>query len=305
MVVKRAIYALADSPGFTRWISDKGMRWGFARRFIAGERLDEVFPAVAELNRAGMMVTLDYLGESVEDVEATREAARAYCGILDEIDARDDIRASISMKLTQLGLDISTEVARENVETIVRRAAELDNFVRIDMESSDVTEETLQIFKALRPDFPNLGVCVQSYLYRTADDVRELNEMGAELRLCKGAYNEPPEVAWQEREKVDESFRELAELLLLEGHYPAFATHDDALIRHIQQFAEEHGIGKDAYEFQMLYGIRRDYQKEIVDAGYNLRIYVPFGTQWCPYFMRRIAERPANAWFVARAMIFG
>lgn len=302
MVLKRAIHALADSSRFTAWASDKGMRWGFARRFIAGETLDEALPAIQELRDQGMTVTLDYLGESVEDEAATRATTTEYCEILRELSRRDNI-ASISLKPTQLGLSIGTDLAAENIGTIAAEARELDNFVRIDMEGSSTTEATLQVFKSLRPEYPNLGVVVQSYLYRTEKDVRELNAIGARLRLCKGAYQEPAEVAYQDKADVDANYVQLAELLLREGAYPAFATHDHRIVDHIIEFTDRHRISGDEFEFQMLYGVRRDYQREIVRRGYRLRVYVPFGRQWFPYFMRRIAERPANVVFVLRAML--
>ncbi len=301
---KRAIYALADSPRFTRWISDRGMRWGFAQRFIAGEALDESLPAVAELRERGMQVTLDYLGEAVHDEAATQTATRAYCDILDRI-AAEGIGASISLKPTQLGLAVSTQLAATNIARIVRRAGDLDNFVRIDMEGSPTTEATLAAFKQLRAEYDNLGTVVQSYLYRTQKDVRELNAIGGKLRLCKGAYKEPPELAYQDKADVDANYIKLAELLLQEGNEPAFATHDHRIIEHLMDYVQRHGISRDSFEFQMLYGVRRDYQQRIVDGGYRIRIYVPFGCEWCPYFMRRIAERPANAMFVLRAMLGG
>lgn len=302
MPLKRAIYALADSPRVTNWIAERGMRWGFARRFIAGETLEEALPAVEALRKQGMFVTLDLLGESVHDAAATEAATDAYCAVLDTIEARGRL-ASISLKPTQLGLAISPDLARRNIGRIAQRAAELDNFVRIDMEDSSTTAATLEVYKSLRPSYPNLGVVVQSYLYRTEADVRALNAIGAKLRLCKGAYKEPASVAFQDKADVDRNYVALAELLLQEGHSPAFATHDHRIIEHIVQYAERNGIGRDRFEFQMLYGVRRDYQQRIVDDGFSIRIYVPFGREWCPYFMRRIAERPANAMFVLRALV--
>lgn len=303
-MIKSTIHALADNLRFTDWIARRGMQWGFAHRFIAGEALDEAMPAVQELRDRGMAVTLDFLGESVHDRDATRVATDTYCEILDELHRRGNI-ASISLKPTQIGLSIDADLARENIGKIAARADEFDNFVRIDMEDSSTTEATIEVYKSLRPEYPNLGTVVQSYLYRTEKDVRDINAIGGKLRLCKGAYDEPEEVAFQDKADVDASYVKLAELLLDEGTYPAFATHDHRIIDHIVAYAERKGVPNDAYEFQMLYGVRRDYQQQIVDRGFRLRIYVPFGTEWCPYFMRRIAERPANAWFVLRAMIGG
>ncbi len=303
-MLKRAVYSLADKPGFTAWVSRHGMRWGFAQRFIAGEAIDDVWPALQELRDDNMAVTLDYLGESVDDVDATRVVTATYCAILDELSARDNA-ASVSLKPTQVGLAISTELARENIGKIVAHAQQLGNFVRVDMEDSPTTAATLDVFTSLRADYDNVGVVVQSYLHRTAADVRELNAIGAQLRLCKGAYKEPAAVAYQAKSEVDGNYIKLAELLLQEGNYPAFATHDDRIVDHITSYVERSGIARDRFEFQMLYGVRRDYQREIAAAGYNVKIYVPFGAEWCPYFMRRIAERPANALFVMRALVGG
>lgn len=319
MVLKRTIYALADSPAFTGWISDKGMKWGFARRFIAGETLEETFPSVEELRRDGLLVTLDYLGESVHDEAETRQVVETYCSMLDDIDRRGreegspaprptplgSALTSISLKPTQIGLAIDRDLAQRNIGRIAEHARTHNNFVRIDMEDSPTTQATIEMFTSLRAEYDNLGVVVQSYLHRTEKDVRALNAIGAKLRLCKGAYKEPASVAYQDKSEVDASYIRLAELLLQEGTYPAFATHDHRIIDHIRDYAARNGIDRDRYEFQMLYGVRRDYQLQIARDGFNIRIYVPFGQQWCPYFMRRIAERPANAWFVARAMLGG
>jgi len=302
MVVRRAIYALADSPVVTRWVSDKGMRWGFARRFIAGESLEEALSSVAELRSRGMRVSLDYLGEAVRDEAATRTVTATYCSILERI-AKGGIGASISLKPTQLGLAIDPALARDNIGVIAARARELNNFVRIDMEDSSTTQATLDMFRSLRAEYDNIGTVVQSYLRRTEQDVRDLNAIGAKLRLCKGAYKEPAEVAFQDKREVDANYIRLAELLLREGTFPAFATHDHRIIEHIIETVQRERISPDDFEFQMLYGVRRDYQSRIVEAGYHIRIYVPFGKQWFPYYMRRIAERPANAMFVVRAML--
>jgi len=303
-MLKRAVYALADKPGLTAWVSRHGMRWGFAQRFIAGEAIDDVWPAIQELRDENMSVTLDYLGESVNDVDATRIVTDTYCAILDELKQRDNA-ASVSLKPTQVGLSIDTELARDNIGKIVAHAQELGNFIRVDMEDSSATAATLDVFKSLRSEYDNVGVVVQTYLHRTEADVRELNAIGAQLRLCKGAYKEPAAVACQAKSEVDGNYIKLAELLLQEGNYPAFATHDDRIVDHITNYVERHGIARDRFEFQMLYGVRRDYQREIAAAGYNIKIYVPFGAEWCPYFMRRIAERPANALFVMRALLRG
>jgi proline dehydrogenase len=304
MPARRIIYALADSPRFTGWISRHGMRWGFARRFIAGESLEEALAAVRELNAKDLYTTLDYLGESVTDEAATRAAAQTYCKILDTI-AETQVGASVSMKLSQLGQEIGDDLVSENLHVILTKAAELDNFVRIDIEDSSTTERTMNTMKQVRAEFTNVGVAVQSYLRRSEQDIRELNVIDAQVRLCKGAYKEPADVAYQKKSEVDESYKRLASMLLDDGNYPAFATHDPRMIEHVIEYAERNSIGADRYEFQMLYGIRRDEQVNLVKSGYGMRVYVPYGEQWCPYFMRRIAERPANAMFVMRAMVKG
>jgi proline dehydrogenase len=301
-MIRRTIHALADNQRFTGWLSRRGMQWGFARRFIAGESLDEAFPAVRELNDAGLNVTLDYLGEAVHDEEATREAARIYCEMLDSI-AGSDVRASISLKLSQLGQEISNELTEQNLRTILVRAAERDNFVRIDIEDSSTTQRTVDTLAAVHADFVNVGMAIQAYLRRSAQDIADLNAIGAQVRLCKGAYQEEADVAFTDKSEVDASYQRLATALLEDGNYPAFATHDPRMIAHVIAEAERLGRGPDDFEFQMLYGIRRDEQVDLVKRGYRMRVYVPFGTQWCPYFMRRIAERPANAFFVMRAMV--
>ena len=303
-MIKRTIHALADSPGFTGWLSRRGMQWGFARRFIAGETLEEVLPAVGELNGKGLNVTLDYRGEAVTDEAATREAAEIYRRMLDTI-AASDVRASISLKLSQLGQEIGDALTEENLRLILTRAAELDNFVRIDIEDSSTTQRTVDTLKAVRPDFQNVGIAIQSYLRRSEKDIADLNAIGAQVRLCKGAYQEEADVAFTDKSEVDASYKRLTTMLLEEGNYPAFATHDPAMIDHVIHEAERLGKGSDDFEFQMLYGIRRDAQVDLVEEGYRMRIYVPFGSQWCPYFMRRIAERPANTLFIMRAMVKG
>jgi len=301
-MIRRTIHALADNQSFTGWLSRRGMQWGFARRFIAGESLDEAYPAVRELNAAGLNVTLDYLGEAVHDEQATRDATGIYCEMLDSI-ATSDVRASISLKLSQLGQEISNELTEENLRTILVRAAERDNFVRLDIEDSTTTQRTVDTLKAVRADFLNVGMAIQAYLRRSAQDIAELNAIGAQVRLCKGAYQEEADVAFTDKSEVDASYQRLATALLEDGNYPAFATHDPRMIAHVIAEAERLGRGPDDFEFQMLYGIRRDEQIDLVKRGYRMRVYVPFGTQWCPYFMRRIAERPANAFFVMRAMV--
>jgi len=250
-----------------------------------------------------MSATLDYLGESVRNREEAEAAADVYLRLIDRI-AAEGLEANVSLKLTQMGQDIDEAFLRENVGRILDRAREREIFVRFDMESSAYTERTLDFFGKLWAEgYRNVGVVLQSYLYRSEGDVRRMNELGARVRLCKGAYKEPETVAFPEKRDVDANYVRLMKLLLAEGNYPGIATHDEAMIRATKAFAAERGIGTEAFEFQMLYGIRRDLQRQIVAEGYKLRIYVPFGEAWYPYLMRRLAERPANVFFVLDSIL--
>lgn len=272
-----------------------------AARFVAGERLDDALTTARALNEGGFRVTLDYLGESVTERHEARRAGEAYERSLEAID-ESDARSTISLKLTQLGLELDESFCADNLRRIVRRAAELDNFVRIDMESSAFTGATLRLFRRVFAEHRNVGMVIQSYLRRSERDVRALVELGAPVRLCKGAYDEPASVAYQKKSEVDASFVRLMRLLLDGGAPTAIATHDGAMIDATRRHAARNGIGEEAFEFQMLYGVRRDLQARLVQEGYGMRIYVPYGDQWYPYFMRRMAERPANLWFVLRAL---
>ncbi|MFQ5679552.1 MAG: proline dehydrogenase family protein [Gemmatimonadota bacterium] len=272
-----------------------------ARRFVAGDTLEETLERVRELNQRGFQVTLDYLGESVTEREEAARAAEAYRESLDRI-ARSPADSTLSLKLTQLGLDVDERFCTENLERIVARAAERDNFVRIDMEDSRHTEATLRIFRRVFEKYRNVGIVIQAYLHRSEEDVAELIRLGAPVRLCKGAYDEPPSAAYQRKVEVDRSFVRLMAMLLDGGAPTAIATHDEKMIEATRRHATEMGISKDAYEFQMLYGVRRAYQNHLLAEGFRMRIYVPYGSEWYPYFMRRMAERPANLWFVLRAM---
>lgn len=274
-----------------------------ARRFVAGEKPEDAIRAARALDQAGMPVSLDYLGESVRSREEARAAADVYLGLLDRI-AADRLRANVSLKLTQMGQDIDDEFLRHNLGRVLDRAAQHDIFVRLDMESSEYTQRTLDFFRRLWGEgVRHVGVVIQSYLYRSEADVRWLNELGARVRLCKGAYSEPETAAFPEKADVDANFVRLMRLLLSEGRYAGIATHDPAMIRATQEYARERGFPPSAYEFQMLYGVRRDLQQRLVRAGYNLRVYVPFGEAWYPYLMRRMAERPANLLFLLNAVL--
>jgi proline dehydrogenase len=268
-------------------------------RFVAGETLSEAIDAARKLNAAGMTATLDYLGESVSTAAEAGVAAMQYVAILHGIE-RAGVQCNASLKLTQMGLDVDRALCARNVERIVAQAGQFGNFIRIDMEGSDYTQVTLDIFKDLFARHNNVGVVIQSYLYRSEADIGELNELGARVRLCKGAYNEPANVAFPDKADVDKNYVALMQMLLSEGNYPGIATHDEKMIAATRDYAARHGIGPERFEFQMLYGIRRDLQEQIVRDGYRLRIYVPYGEEWYPYMMRRMAERPANILFVLR-----
>jgi len=281
-----------------------------ARRFVVGETLDEALGAVGDLNRDGIIATLDQLGEDVMTPQEARQSTAGVTGILDGIQ-RAGVKSNLSLKLTQMGLRVDPQLCQENLEVVLQRASDLGNFVRIDMEGSDVTDVTFRLYDKARERHPNVGIVVQSYLRRTERDLRErLIPAGASVRLCKGAYNEPPDLAFPQKSEVDASFKRLADLLLSpearsRGVRTAIATHDEAMIRHVKDKVARGEIGKGDFEFQMLYGIRRDLQRSLAKEGHTVRIYVTFGTQWYPYFMRRLAERPANVLFLAKNVFRG
>jgi proline dehydrogenase len=296
---------LSRSSTLKRLASSYGMATpqSFARRFIAGEQVADAIAAARVLQARGLFISLDYLGESVTTTSQASAATREYVRLIDDIVA-SDIERNISLKLSQLGLAIDRATCVDNMRRILEPARHHDFFVRIDMEQSDHTEVTLEVFETLwNLEYRNIGVALQSYLYRTDQDLRRLNELGARVRLVKGAYREPAAVAYQQKADVDAAYLRQMRLLLDHGTYPAFATHDVALLDEIKAYAAERNITRDRYEFQMLYGIRRDLQSSFVAEGYRMRIYVPFGREWFPYFMRRLGERPANVLFVLRAIL--
>jgi proline dehydrogenase len=270
-----------------------------ARRFVAGETLDDAIEAGREVNRAKRSASLDLLGENVSDEAGARRAAQEYVAIFDRI-AREKLDANVSLKLTQLGLDIGKPLCQELLEGIVAHAAGLENFVRVDMEGSTYTQRTVEITKRVRAKYSNVGTVMQAYLYRAEQDIKDLLNVGCRLRLCKGAYKEPPDIAFPKKADVDANYVKLMELLLSSGIYHGIATHDPAMIQATKIFVRERNIGREQFEFQMLYGIRPDLQNRLVREGYRLRVYIPFGTDWFPYFMRRLAERPANLLFFLR-----
>ena len=295
---------LARSVTLKRLASQYGMTPnGFARRFIAGETVHEAIEAARTLHGRGMLVALDYLGESVSTTKAAAAATREYAQLIETIVA-SGIERNVSLKLTQLGLTIDRATCVDNLRRILEPAKQHDFFVRIDMESSQYTQLTIDVFETLwRLEFRNIGIALQSSLHRTEQDVRRMNELGARVRLVKGAYKEPAAVAFQQKADVDAAYTRQMRLLLDHGVYPAIATHDEAIIAETRAYAAERKLASDKYEFQMLYGIRRDLQASLVAAGYRMRVYIPFGKEWFPYFMRRLGERPANVGFVLRALL--
>lgn len=273
-----------------------------ASRFVAGDTLEHALEVAGRLNAGGIRVTLDRLGENVTSLEEAAVSRDMYLRTLGEIASRG-IEGNVSIKLTQFGMDLSEEACLANVEKLAARAAEIGNFVRVDMESSEYVDRTLHLVEDLHGRYSSVGTVIQAYLYRSRKDVERLSDRGIRIRLCKGAYLEPPSVAFRHKADVDRSYLELARLLLERGTNPAFATHDEKLIREIERTARERGIAPANFEFQMLYGIRRDIQRRLVAEGYRLRLYVPFGEAWYPYFMRRLAERPANLLFLLRNLL--
>ncbi len=287
-----------------RWMEQSPRAASLTSRFIAGTRIEDALAVTKRLNEAGISTTLDSLGESVSTLQEAEAARDVYLQLLNEIHRRR-LRANVSLKLTQLGIDVSEAGCWENVRRIACRAAELNDFVRVDMESSAYTERTLALVCGLHADGAHIGAVIQSYLYRSEKDVEDLIRLRIRVRLCKGAYDEPPAVAFLKKSQVDANYEKLARLLLLHGEYPALATHDEKLLRAAIRFATDNGVARDAYEIQMLYGIRRDLQMNLAARGHRVRVYVPFGKAWYPYFMRRLAERPANVYFVARNLLRG
>lgn len=270
-----------------------------ARRFVAGLNMDAAVKAVQQLNRQGIKATLDVLGENVKETSSAEMAVSNYLSTLDSM-RQTGIDSNVSLKLTQMGLDIGRDYCLKNLTQICERAAAAGNFVRIDMEGSAYTERTLSVFEELYQKHSNAGVVLQAYLHRTQADLERIVKLGARVRLCKGAYKEPASVAIQSMDEIRRNYRQLAEKLLLKGNYPAIATHDDELISWVQQFARDHAIGQDQFEFQMLYGIRAETQRRLAREGYRVRVYVPYGTHWLPYFYRRLRERKENVFFVIR-----
>jgi proline dehydrogenase len=304
--VPKAVFSiLGGSRLLKRLASRYGMRRddGFARRFVAGETVEEAIAIARQIERQGLTITLDHLGEQVSTTEAATAATRDYQAIIPEVEAAG-ISRNLSVKLTQLGIDVDRATSVDNLRRIFEAAVKADFFVRVDMEKSTYTALTLDAFETLwHIGYQRTGIAIQACLRRSASDIERLNGIGASVRLVKGAYSEPKEVAFQHKAEVDASFVSLMKMLLEKGTRPAIATHDPNMIAETIQFAAANGIAKDRYEFQMLYGIRRDLQASLSAEGHPVRVYIPFGQEWFPYFMRRLGERPANVGFVVKSLL--
>jgi proline dehydrogenase len=298
-MLRSALLKLSETKSLAHWVTSNRTTREMSHRFVAGETLDEAIEACRACNDQGMAVTLDCLGENVATTADAQKARDTYLGIYDRI-AKEKLIANVSCKLTQLGLDISPDFCEGLVSSVVERAAAHESFLRIDMESSMYTQRTVALVKRVRALSPCVGTVIQAYLYRSEADIQDLLAYGCRVRLCKGAYKEPQEVAFARKAEVDANYVKLMRLLLTSGFYHAIATHDPRMIAETIRCAAQNKISKDDFEFQMLYGIRTDLQRRLVRDGYRLRIYVPYGHEWFPYFMRRLAERPANLGFFVR-----
>jgi len=301
MLTRSALIYLSRQEGLKEFAARFSLFKKLTTRFIAGETIEEAIAAIREVNAHGCTASFDHLNEGVTNAKATEAEVTEYLNVLARIDDTG-IKSNVSIKLTQFGLEIDPELAYRNARRIVEDAKRRGNFVRVDMEGSNVTQVTLDIFNRLRSEFAlnDVGIVVQSYLYRTREDVAALLKIPARIRLCKGAYNEPAEVAYPQKKDNDDNYVRVMQMLLGSGVYHGIATHDPKMIDATIDFTQREGIGKDAFEFQMLYGIRRDLQEQLARDGYGMRVYVPYGKHWYPYFMRRLAERPANIWFVLK-----
>jgi proline dehydrogenase len=302
-MIRRGILYLSESSNAKKVLTGTPMTRSVSQRFVPGEGVDDVIRAAHEANEQGLKVTANYLGEAVTNKDQARAAADTYLKILDQIQDQS-LDANVSLKFTQMGQDIDEDFLAENLGRVLERSRRGQTFVRFDMESSEYVQRTLDAFESLWEEgWRDIGVVLQAYLKRTAGDVRRMIELGARVRLCKGAYREPESVAYQDMDRIRENFLELMRWLVTEGNYPGLATHDDFLVEEIHQFVQREGIESHRFEFQMLYGVRRDLQQQLLDHGYNVRVYVPFGEKWYPYLMRRLAERPENVWFMLGSVV--
>jgi proline dehydrogenase len=303
LVLRQFFIALSENRPLRRFAENSPMGRKMSRRFVAGETVEDALAAAKELNSKGITVSVDNLGEFVTNAEESRESAKLYHSVLDEI-AKRKLNANVSLKLTHMGLDVDENMCKELVCGLVQHAAQLGSFVRVDMENSPYTQRTLDFVYHLHREAPgSVGAVLQSYMRRTEQDARDLCDAGIRIRLCKGAYKEPPEVAFQEKSEVDANYVKVAKFMMKSGVYHGIATHDENIINELVSYANAEGIAPDKFEFQMLNGIRRDLQESLVRQGWRMRVYVPFGTEWYPYLMRRLAERPANALFIAKNVL--
>ncbi|MDQ0338347.1 proline dehydrogenase [Caldalkalibacillus uzonensis] len=300
-VMKNFFLFMAKNKTLNRLAKKYGLALG-ASRFVAGATLDSALQVIHGLNAKGLMATMDHLGEFVYNEQEANDMADHCIAALEGM-AREKLDCNLSLKLTSMGLDISKDLCLANMNRIMETAAALGIFVRIDMEDYAHLEDTLDIYKRLRQNYDNVGTVIQAYLYRSADDVQDLAQLKTNLRLVKGAYKESPEVAYPEKQDVDDNFKKLIRLQLENGCYAAVATHDEAIIDYTKQFVQKNNVPYDCFEFQMLYGIRSELQLRLVEEGYRVRVYVPYGNDWYGYFMRRLAERPANVAFVLKGML--
>ncbi|MBV9671028.1 MAG: proline dehydrogenase family protein [Acidobacteriales bacterium] len=296
---------LSENRQFRHIAESSSLGQTVSHRFVAGMTAESVLDAAAEVNRAGMSVSIDNLGENVTNAEESRQSAALYHQLLDEITQRG-LNANVSLKLTHMGYDVDPQLAGDITHSLVQHASRVNNFVRVDMEGSPYTQKTIDMVRKLHAQPGNaghVGTVIQSYLYRSEKDIETLLSEKIRIRLCKGAYKEPAEIAFPRKEDVDANYIKLAKTLMKSGIYHGLATHDERIINELKQFAKSERIANEAYEFQMLYGIRRDLQGQLAKQGYGMRVYIPFGTEWYPYFMRRLAERPANALFIAKNLL--
>jgi len=301
-MLRGVILAAAESPRLQRFVRKHGMRLG-AARFVAGETLDQAVKVLRRLNQRGLLANTTLLGEGVQNEAETRAVVAAYMEILDRI-AAEQLRVNVALKLTHLGLAFDEELARANIDELVAHAESRGNFIRLDMEESFYVDPTLRVFRRLREDgHENVGTVLQSYLYRTPDDLEGLLELEPNLRFVKGAYLEPPEVAYPEKKDVDGAYAKLVERSLTAGGFTAIATHDESLIEHAMAFAEDNDIPRNRFQFQMLYGVRSKLQLDLVRQGYDVLVATPYGPDWYRYLMRRLAERPANVLFIVKNSI--
>jgi proline dehydrogenase len=306
MVTRSALIYLSRQEGLKDFATRFRPFKKLTTRFVAGETIAEAVASIRGINAEGATASFDHLNESVSAESEAEQEVREYLRILAKID-ETGIRSNVSIKLRQFGLELDPELAYRNARRVVADSASRGNFVRVDMEGSNVTQVTLDIFKRLREEFGlnDVGIVLQSYLRRTYEDAQRLLRLPARIRICNGAYNEPPEVAFPDKKDTDKNYVRVMQLLLGSGIYHGIATHDPKMIVATIDFAQKEGIGKEAFEFQMLFGVRRNLQHQLTRDGYNLRIYVPYGKHWYPYFMRRLAERPANIWFLLKNVVKG